>query len=80
MVTPDAEAMRQAIKERGITVTRLARQIRRHPQSIWNILSLDKTSASEVFIRQIASALKVDISEIVKPAEDADDEPEADAA
>jgi transcriptional regulator with XRE-family HTH domain len=72
-VRPDGTAVRRIRKERGYTVTDFARKLGRHRQSIWNIEGPAEIFVSEVFMRQIATALKVDVSELIK--QDDDDEP-----
>lgn len=78
-VQPDGEAIRALRVRRGLTARSLAAKIGRSGQAISNIESGRRT-ASEVLINQIANALKVDVSELIKPDADADDEPNGAAA
>jgi len=80
-IKPNGAELRRLREERGITVPQLARKIGRHPQSIWNIEGREPNT-SKVFMHQIANALKVDYSAIVR--DDGEENPEetdtADAA
>jgi len=76
---PDGEAIRTLRKRQGLSVPQLAAMLPgRHPQSVRKLEVARSALASEVFLYQIANALKVDITEITKPDEDdADEEAEA---
>lgn len=71
---PDGPVIHQLIRERGYTVTGLARKLGRHPQSIWVMCGPRRPPTSHAFLRQIARELGVRPSEI---SDMDDDESEA---
>jgi len=78
-VQPDGDTIRALRVRRGLSLRNLGAMIGRHGQTIRN-LELSNRLASEVLINQIANALGVDVNELIKPEEDATDEPGARAA
>lgn len=79
-VHPNGEAIRELRTRQGLSARQLAAKIGRHEKSITKLECNPDALASRVFIHQIANALKVDVSELIKPDEDAGDEPTKRAA
>ena len=71
---PDGDAIRELRKRRGLSVPQLAAMLPgcRHPQSVRKLEVARSVVASEVFLYQIANALKVDISQITKDDDESD--------
>ena len=73
---PDGPKIHRLIKERG-GVTKFARKLGRHPQSIWDITTRSaRPVASTKFIRQIAAELGVRPCDISDMPDDIESEPE----
>lgn len=68
-------AIRELRTQRGLSARQLASKIKRHEKTIRQLeWGKPNVHPSRVLMYQIANALKVDISEITFPADDAEDE------
>ena len=78
----DGTALADIRTSRGLTITRLAKMIGRHRQSINKLETGRSTHASGVFAHQLANALKINVAEITltEPADAADGEQPEDVA
>ena len=76
MIQPNAEVIRALRLRRGLSANALGAKIGRHERTIYNIETQGRR-ASELLINQIANGLGVDVNELIKPAEDAEDTPSA---
>lgn len=76
-VRVNGEALADLRTRRGLTITKLAKMIGRHRQSVNKLETGRITHASEVFAYQIANALKVNVSEFTDaPADEGQQEQE----
>jgi len=74
-VKPNGPVIRALRVRKGLSTKQLGKMTGRHPQSIRR-LEITTDPASELLVQQVANALKVDISELVLP-EPENDEDEA---
>jgi transcriptional regulator with XRE-family HTH domain len=79
-VRPNGKAIRAARTRQGLSARHLAAMIHRHEKSITKLESSKNALASQVFINQIANALKVDVNTLIRSDEDTADEPGGAAA
>lgn len=67
--------LRELRTQRGLSARRLGALINRHEKSVSRLEFNPDAVASRVFIHQLARALQVDVNELIRPDEDAGDEP-----
>jgi ribosome-binding protein aMBF1 (putative translation factor) len=68
VVRPDGPKIRQIRLDQGLRVTSLARELQRHPDTLFNI-ERKSLMASEKLMAQLAARLGVKVGDITLPAE-----------